>query len=88
MLSAFLQPQTDEYIHDEVARQMGRPIKVEKIHVSRVRAGDTVFHEDKVRTVCIKDVGYDSFMGHKLFGDSHVLGRKPVHRLVMGTPLR
>ena len=26
-------------------------------------------------------------MGHTLFGDSYILGRRPVHRLVMGQTL-
>lgn len=84
MTTSILQPHGDEHIHAEVARQLGRPHDVEKIHVSLIRGGDTVFHEGKVKTVCFNDVGYDSFMGHKLFGDSYVLGRKPVQRIVMG----
>ena len=84
MKPTILQLLSDEYIHREVSRQIGRDTKVEKVHVSLVRAGDTVFHDDKVRTVSGPNISYDSFMGHKLFGDNHVCGRKPVHRLVMG----
>lgn len=83
MASRLIQPLSDEAVSAEVARQLGREHAVEKVHVANVRGGDTVFHEDKVRTVGMKDVGYDSFMGHKLFGDSYVLGRKPVQRVVM-----
>tara|TARA_B100000929_G_scaffold197599_1_gene156804 strand:+ start:11308 stop:11568 length:261 start_codon:yes stop_codon:yes gene_type:complete len=83
-MTSILQPLSDKEIKTEVARQLGREHEVRKIHVSLVRGGDTVFHDGKVKTVCFNDVGYDSFMGHKLFGDSYVLGRKPVQRIVMG----
>ena len=79
-----LQPLSDEHIQREASRQIGRDTKVEKVHVSLVRAGETVFHDEKVRTVSGPNLSYDSFMGHKLFGDNYVCGLKPVHRLVMG----
>lgn len=74
----------DEGIRREAERQLGRPIETRKIHVSLVRVGDTVFHEGRVRTVSARNLTHDTFMGHRLFGDSHVLGRRPVHRIDMG----
>lgn len=54
---------------------------IEKIHISQVRAGDTVLFDGHVRTVGANHLTYDSFMGQKLFGDCHMLGHKPVLRL-------
>lgn len=87
MPSAFMQPHSDEHIQRESSRQLGRPIDVRRAHVSQIRPEDTVFHEGRVRTVGHKDIRRDDFMGHTLFGDSYILGRRPVHRLVMGRTL-
>lgn len=54
-----------------------------EMHVSLIRVGDTVFHDGKVRTVGRSDLKNDGFMGPTLFGDSYLLGLRPVLRLVM-----
>lgn len=72
-----------EKIKIEASKQINRPVDIEKVHISLLRASDTVFHEGKVRTVCKGNLKNDPFMGPTLFGDSYNLGRKPVHRLVM-----
>jgi len=69
----------------EASRQIGRQVAVRKVHVSSIRAADTVFHQGKAQTVCAKDLKSDAFMGRTLFGDSYVLGRKPVLQIVMNT---
>ncbi len=74
---------SDKKIAHEASVQINRPVDIEKVHVSLIRASDTVFHEGKVRTVCKGNLKNDSFMGPTLFGDSYNLGRKPVLRLVM-----
>ena len=71
----------DEQIKQEASRQVGRPVAIQKVHISDIKALDTVFHEGKVKTVCPKDLKGDRFIGPTLFGDSYVLGRKPVYRL-------
>ena len=53
-------------------------MKIEKIHISRIRAGDTIFHDNKSMTVCDKDIKRDDFMGISLFGDCYRLGTVPV----------
>lgn len=83
MPSAFMQPHSDEHIQRESSQQLGRPINVRRTHISLIRPEDTVFHEGRVRTVGYKDIKRDAFMCHTLFGDSYILGRRPVHRLVM-----
>lgn len=83
MQPSLIQPLSDEYIKEESERQLNRPVKIQKIHISLVRAGDTVFHDGKVKTVCPNNLTYDTFMEHGLFGDSYILGRKPVQRVIM-----
>lgn len=67
----------------EASRQIGRKVDVNEVHISLVRAADTVFHQGMAKTVCPADLKSDAFMGRTLFGDSYVLGRKPVLRIVM-----
>lgn len=73
----------DASIRDECSAQLGRQVEVRRAHVSLIRPGDTVFHEGKVRTVCASNLKRDPFMGHTLFGDSYMIGYRPVHRVVM-----
>ena len=59
---------------------MGRyPIEI--VHISDVRVGDTVLHQDQEMTVCQNNLRKDGFMGHLLFGDSYRLGTQLVKRL-------
>lgn len=44
---------------------------VEKVHISQIRAGDTVIHNGKLSTVCPKDIKHGIFEGSSLFGDSY-----------------
>lgn len=73
----------DDRILAEASRQIGRPVDIHRIHIDLVRPADTVFHDGKARTVCPADLRRDAFMGRTLFGDSYVLGRRPVLRIVM-----
>ena len=50
------------------------------VHISRIRAGDTVLHDGKMRTVCSKDIRRDLCMGITLWGDSYRLGYTPVQK--------
>lgn len=43
-------------------------------HINMIRAGDTVLHNGKLRTVCNSDIKFRGFMGTTLFGDSYRLG--------------
>jgi hypothetical protein len=53
----------------------------EDVHISKLRAGDMVVHDSCLKTVCSKDIRYNSFMGLTLWGDSYKLGTVPVRRL-------
>ncbi|KKN51765.1 hypothetical protein LCGC14_0619420 [marine sediment metagenome] len=52
-------------------------IEVSKKHISLIRAGDTIDHCGKHRTVCTKDIKR-GFCGITIFGDSYRLGTIPV----------
>lgn len=52
--------------------------KTQQVHISEIRSGDTVVHNDKTMTVSNNDISKGGFMGTTLFGDSYMCG----HRLV------
>lgn len=53
-----------------------------QVHISTIKAGDTVLHNGHEKTVCRNNLTRDSFMGQCLFGDSYRLGRKPVTKVI------
>ena len=55
---------------------------IEKVHISRIRIGDTVCHNNKIRTVCNRTLKYSEFMGVTLFGDSYNIGYKMVEKVI------
>lgn len=56
--------------------------KTKNIHISQIKADDTVFHDDHERTVNDENLKRDFTMGKTLFGDSYNLGYKPVKLVV------
>ena len=82
-ITDLLRPLSDEHIQLEASKQLGRDVEIQKVHISLIRPSDTVFHEGKVMTVCSQNLKAGGFMGPTLFGDSYVLGLKPVQRIVM-----
>ncbi len=52
--------------------------KIELVDISTIRAGDTIVHDGKLRTVCNNNIQYCSFMGITLFGDSYKSGHTKV----------
>ena len=58
---------------------------LEKVHISAIKAGDTIFHNERLMTVCRRDIKVSTLMGCSIFGDSYHSGYKPfvkVHFLV------
>lgn len=53
----------------------------EKVHISRIRVGDTIRHNNEVKTVSGNNIKTCRFMGTTLFGDSYSLGYKLVTRI-------
>jgi hypothetical protein len=84
MTSTLLRPLTNEQIKTAACKQIGRDIEIQAMHISLIRAGDTVLHNGLVKTVCPENIKHNHFMGSTLWGDSYILGLKPVQRLIMG----
>ncbi len=55
-----------------------------EVHISEVKAGYTILHEDSLRTVSANDIKTDGFLGDTLFGDSYNAGMKNV--ILVGFP--
>lgn len=49
-----------------------------QVHKSTIKAGDTILHNEKLMTVCSKDIKNNSFFGLTIFGDSYNMGNKLV----------
>ena len=56
---------------------------MEKVHISEIRVGDTILHNNEVKTVSGNNIKYNSFMGITLFGDSYNLGYRLVAKCKM-----
>lgn len=46
--------------------------------LNKIKVGDTVLHEGKLKTVSRSNLKYDPFMGVGLFGDSYHIKRKVI----------
>jgi len=57
-------------------------MNMEKIHISRIRTGDTILHNNKPMTVCDHNLKR-GFCGISVFGDSYRLGTIPVLRVLI-----
>lgn len=53
----------------------------DKVHISKIRAGDTILHNGVMTTVSGNNISFSSFMGKSLFGDTYSLGYKLVTRI-------
>ena len=54
---------------------------IEHVQISKIKSGDTVMHDGKMKTVCNNNIGRDDFMGITLFGDCYKMGRKLVQKV-------
>ena len=52
-------------------------------HISTIRPGDTVIHDNKVLTVCRNNINHDEWHGTHIFGDSYMGGRKLVKKVLI-----
>lgn len=57
--------------------------ELESVHKSKIMAGDTIYHNGRLMTVCRCDISLDSFMGICIFGDSYKLGTANVTRALL-----
>ena len=60
-------------------------MNTEEVHISCIKVGDTVIHNEVMKTVCRRDIGGDTFIGPTLWGDSYRLGTIPVKRVSFTT---
>ena len=64
-------------------KALNKQYRIENIHISTVKVGDTILHTDgQLRTVCRNNIKVDQFMGLSLFGDTYMLGLQPVKKVI------
>ncbi len=56
---------------------------IKNTHISLIKAGDTVEHEGLIKTVSGVNIKKSQGVGITLFGDSYLLGYKPVKRVII-----
>jgi len=59
--------------------------ELKKVHISQIRIGDAIVHNNKIQTVCNQTLKRSEFMGITLFGDSYRLGYKLVTKVIFHT---
>ena len=52
-----------------------------KIHIDLIMAGDTILHNNEVKTVCSNNIKLGG-CGTTIFGDSYRLGTLPVVKII------
>lgn len=57
-------------------------METQQVHISRITSGDTIIHNNVLRTLCPNNIKYDMFMGITIFGDSYNLGYKFVTKVI------
>jgi hypothetical protein len=58
-------------------------VKIEHVHISLIKIGDTIESNGKTYTIGKDDIGYSVFMGRTLRGDCYSLGSKLVKRVIL-----
>ena len=53
------------------------------VHIDSIVPGDTINHNGKISTVSRNNITVSKFMGVSLFGDSYMIGTKPVCLMVI-----
>ena len=56
-------------------------MRIEEVHISEIKVGDTIIHHGQERTVCKRTFSHDSFVGVLLWGDSYNMGNIKVKRV-------
>ena len=55
---------------------------IKEVHISTIKAGDTVNHKGDIKTITPKDINYSTFMGYSIFGDSYRIGTILVKKVI------
>jgi hypothetical protein len=62
---------------------MGTNYTTKDVHISTIQQGDIIISKDGfMRTICKTNLSYDSFMGHKINGDSYKFGHELVKKVM------
>ena len=56
--------------------------KIIEVHKNDIKAGDTILHDNVIKTITSTNIKYSEFMGASLFGDSYNLGYKLVKKVI------
>lgn len=60
---------------------------IEEVHMAQIVAGDTIIcGDEKMRTVCKKDIQHGGFCGITIFGSSYISGYQKVNRVQFIVP--
>lgn len=54
---------------------------IKNVHISTIKAGDTVEHNGEMMTVCNSNIKRSDLFGATLFGDSYSMGYKLVKKI-------
>lgn len=57
--------------------------EIKEVHIDEIKAGDTILHDNEIRTVGKNNIKKDKFMGTSLFGDSYKYGHKLVKKVII-----
>ena len=57
-----------------------------QVHISDIKAGDTVMHGGHMKTVSGNNIKRDTFMGTSIFGDSYRSGHDKVTKVTFMVP--
>lgn len=61
----------------------GKNVDIIDVHISTIKHGDTVLHNEKLMTVSRNDLSRVELLGVTLFGDSYYLGYKSVKKAII-----
>lgn len=59
----------------------------EQVHISKIAVGDTVRHNDEIKTVSGNNIRHDKFIGTSIFGDCYKSGHKLVTKIYFMTKI-
>jgi hypothetical protein len=66
----------------------GKNVDIIDVHISTIRSGDTVLHNEKLMTVSKNNISTVALLGVTLFGDSYHSGYKPVRKVLIRRKLK
>jgi hypothetical protein len=56
---------------------------IQNVHISTIKAGDTIEHNNEIVTVGKSNIKHSEFMGISIFGDCYKLGYQKVKKVII-----